>query len=248
MSKISCLLDEVKDIVNKGVTDDGVKKVLDILKCPLPISDLDEIELYVDYLPKNKDIAYSKERRYLHFLWDVIDKSPMSIITNFSIPFRRILAKKLFKSCGKNFIAEDNVRFNVPGKIEIGDNVILSNDVFIDSKGGVTIGNSVGIAEGTYIFTHSHLEDDHTIREYKPVVFEDYAKIYSRCTILPGVTIRKQAIVGACSVVNKDVEEDALVVGVPMKKVRNRKSNGKKNEELRHLWLLDGYFQDDNIR
>ncbi|KGM96933.1 transferase [Clostridium novyi A str. 4552] len=246
MSKISSLLNEVEAIVNKGITDDGVKKVLDILKCALPINDLDEIELYIDYLPKNKEIGYSKEKRYLHFLWDVIDKSPMSIITNFSIPFRRILAKKIFKSCGENFIAEDNVRFNVPDKIEIGDNVILGNNVFIDSKGGVTIGNSVGIAEGTYIFTHSHLEDDHTRREYKPVVLEDYAKIYSKCTILPGVTIGKQAIVGACSVVNKDVEEDALVVGVPIKKVRSRNVNGKAEDELNHLWLMDGRFQDES--
>ena len=246
MSEISVLLEEVEEIVNSGITDEGVKRILDILKCPLPISDLSDIELYVDYLPKN--INYSKEKRYLHFLWDMLDKSPISIATNFSIPFRRILAKKLFKSCGKNFIAQGNVRFNVPDKIEIGDNVIFSSDIFIDSKGGFKIGNSSGIAEGTYVFTHSHSEEDHTVREYKPVVLKDYVKVYSRCTILPGVTIENQAIVGAGSIVNKDVEENSLVIGAPIKKVRDRKNNGRKAEELNHLWLVDGYFQNGNTK
>lgn len=246
MSQINMLLNEVEEIVNNGITDEGVKRILDILKCSLPISDLDEIELYVDYLPKN--INYAKEKRYLHFLWDMLDKSPMSIVTNFAIPFRRILAKKLFKSCGKNFIAQNNVRFNVPDKIEIGDNVIFSNDIFIDSKGGFKIGNSSGIAEGTYVFTHSHSEEDHTVREYKPVVLKDYVKIYSRCTILPGVTVGNQAIVAAGSIVNKDVEENSLVIGAPIKKVRDRKNNGRKEEELNHLWLIDGYFQNEEIK
>ena len=245
MNKIGVLLNEVEQIVNKGMTDEGVKKILDILKCTLPISDLGEIELYVDYLPKNINI--SQEKRYLHFLWDMLDKSPMSIVTNFSIPFRRILAKKLFKSCGKNFIALNNVKFNVPDKIEIGDDVIFSNDIFIDSKGGFKIGNSSGIAEGTYVFTHSHSEEDHAVREYKPVILKDYVKVYSRCTILPGVTIENQAIVGAGSIVNKDVEENSLVIGAPIKKVRDRRNNGRKVNELNHLWLADGYFQDDDI-
>ncbi|KGM97345.1 transferase [Clostridium botulinum] len=248
MSEISSLLNEIEKIIDNGITDNGVKRILDILKCSLPINNLGEIEIYSDYLPKNKEGAYSKEKRYLHFLWDVIDKSPMSIITNFSIPFRRILAKKLFKSCGKNFIAEENVRFNVPDNIEIGDDVILSTGVFIDSKGGVNIENFVGVAEGVHIFTHSHSEHDHTIRGYKPVILKEYSKIYSNCTILPGVTIGKQAIVGACSVVNKDVEKDSLVVGVPTKKVRDRKNEGRRGKELRHLWLLDGYFQDGNTK
>lgn len=243
MSKITGLLIEIEKIIDDGINDNGVKRILRILKCSLPIDNLDEIEIYSDYLPKNKEKLYSKEKRYLHFLWNVIDKSPMSIITNFSIPFRRILAKKLFKSCGKNLIAEENVRFNVPDNIEIGDDVFLSTGVFIDSKGGVNIGNFVGVAEGVHIFTHSHLEHDHSIREYKPVILKEYSKIYSNCTILPGVTIKKQAIVGACSVVNKDVEKDSLVVGVPIKKARDRKCQERCGEELRHLWLADGYFQ-----
>ncbi|GAB6168391.1 hypothetical protein JCM1393_08510 [Clostridium carnis] len=243
MSRINNLLNEVEEIINRGITEDGVREILEILKCPFPIEILEEAKLYGDYLPKNKEISFSKEKRYLHFLWDVLDKSPMCLIANFSIPFRRILAKKLFKSCGRNLIVEENVRFNVPDNIEIGDDVFLNRGIFIDSKGGLKLGNSVVVTEGVTIFTHSHLEHDHSIRGYNPVILEDYSKVYSNSTILPGVIIGKQSIVGACSLVDKNVEENSLVAGVPAKRIRCRKNFDRNEHELKHIWLTDGDFQ-----
>lgn len=246
MRGIDSLLNNIENIINDGIDKNGVIKILDLLKCSMPVEILDEMKLYGDYLPVNNEISFSQEKRYLHFLWDVLDKSPMCLVSNFSIPFRRILAKKLFKSCGENFIAEENVRFNVPDNIEIGDDVFLNRGVFIDSKGGVKLGNSVVITEGVTIFTHSHLEHDHAIRTYKKVVLEDYSKVYSNSTILPGVTIKEQAIVGACSLVNKDVEANSLVVGAPITKVRDRVNLTNTKEKLNHVWLSNGEFQVDN--
>lgn len=244
MNKIDALLEKTEYIINKGITKEGVIEILNILKCSFPVEILDEIQLYGDYLPKNKEVGFSEEKRYLHFLWDVLDKSPMCLISNFAIPFRRILASKLFKSCGKNFIAEENVRFNVPDNIEIGDNVFLNRGVFLDSKGGVTLGNSVVITEGVTIFTHSHTEDDHELRTYSPVIVKDYAKIYSNSTILPGVTIENQAIVAACSLLDKNVEANTLVGGVPARKIRDRKTLGNSEDELNHIWLYNSEFQE----
>lgn len=244
MSKIDNLLYEIEDIIGGGINKDGVINILDILKCPFPIEILDEAKLYGDYLPKNSENEFSEQKRYLNFLWDALDKSPMCLIANFAIPFRRILANKLFKSCGKNFIAEENVHFNVPDNIEIGDDVFLNKGTLIDSKGGIKIGNSVGIGENVVIFTHSHSEDDHSSRTYAPVIIEDYAKIYSNSTILPGVTIESQGIVAACSLVNKDVEKNTLVIGSPAKKIRDRKNLDNNERQLKHIWLHNGKFQD----
>lgn len=243
MSKIDSLLCKAEEIINKGVTKNGVIEILNALKCSFPFEILDEIQLYGDYLPKSQEIGFCDEKRYLHFLWDVLDKSPMCLIANFAIPFRRILANKLFKSCGKNFIAEENVRFNIPDNIEIGDNVFLNKGTFIDSKGGIIIGNSVGIGEGVTIFTHSHGEHDHTLRTYGSVIIKDYAKIYSNVTIFSGVTVGKQAIVAACSLLDKNVEENTLVAGIPAKKLRERKRFGENENKLNHIWLHNSEFQ-----
>ncbi|NRT75505.1 acyltransferase [Clostridium beijerinckii] len=244
MSKIDELLNEIEVIVNKGINKEGVIEILNSLKCYFPYEILDEMKLYGDYLPKNNELGFSEEKRYLHFLWDVLDKSPMCIISNFAIPYRQILAKKLFKSCGKNFIAEENVRFNVPDNIEIGDNVFLNRGTFLDSKGGVVLGNSVTLTEGVTIFTHSHEEHDHELRTYAKVTIKDYAKIYSNSTILPGITVEKQSIVAACSLVSENVKENTMVAGVPAKPIRERKTLDRSDEELKHIWLHNGEFQD----
>lgn len=243
MKNINEALTEVQNIVTDRMDIGGVIRILDIIRCSFPIDILEEMELYTEYLPKNTKGNYTVEKKYLHFLWDVLDKSPMCLVANFAIPFRRILAMKLFKSCGKNFIAEENVRFNIPDNIEIGNDVFINKGTFIDSKGEVKIGDFVGVGEGVNIFTHSHLEHDHSLREYKKVVINDYAKIYANATILPGVIIDKQSIVAACTLVNKNVEKNSLVAGVPAKKIRERSNLGRNREELGHIWLNDGIYQ-----
>lgn len=243
MSKIDDLLIQMENIVERGINKEGVIHILNVLKCPFPFEIIDEIKLYGDYLPKNKEIGFSDEKRYLHFLWDALDKSPMCLIANFAIPFRAILASKLFKSCGENFIAEENVRFNVPDNIEMGDDVFINKGTLIDGKGGLIVGNSVGIGEGVTIFTHSHAEHNHSLRSYAPVIIKDYAKIYSNSTILPGVIIGEQSIVAACSLVNKSVESNTLVAGIPAKKMRDRETFDNNRDDLKHVWLYNSEFQ-----
>jgi len=242
--KIKDALNTIESIVNNGITLEGVSEILKILKYPLDMDMLEDMVLYSEYLPAAPySDTYTTEIKYLHFLWDALDKTPMSVIANFAIMFRRILAKKMFKKCGDNFIAEENVRFNLPQNIEIGDDVFINRGSYIDAKGGVKIGNSVGIGEGITIFTHSHEEHDHAARTYGQVVIGDFAKLYSFSIILPGVTVEDQAIVAACAIVNKNVENNSLVAGIPAKRIRDRRTNEKELEELNHIWLKNGIYQ-----
>jgi acetyltransferase-like isoleucine patch superfamily enzyme len=61
---------------------------------------------------------------------------------------------------------------------------------------------------------------------------------------LPGVTIEKQGIVAASSLVGKNVEKNELVAGIPAKAMRERKTLDRNQEELKHIWLHNGEFQD----
>ncbi|MFR1448551.1 MAG: DapH/DapD/GlmU-related protein [Beduini sp.] len=112
------------------------------------------------------------------------------------------------------------------------------------------MGNTVSIGEGTYFNSNLTLVDDYQIEigkgvlitpnvtitttnhpvHYKvrlhgemyckKVVIEDYAWIGSQVVILPGVTIGKGAIIGAGSVVTKDIPPMTIAVGVPCKVIR----------------------------
>jgi acetyltransferase-like isoleucine patch superfamily enzyme len=77
------------------------------------------------------------------------------------------------------------------------------------------------------------------------VVIEDYAKIYTGVTLLPGVTIGEGAIVAAGSIVGKDVEPYTVVAGVPAKFIRERRNEENRGAQLEHIWLHDGMFQKE---
>ena len=206
---------------------------------------LAEARIYNDYLPKAEEVRPTQRERALHLLWDAFDKLPMSVVVDFAIPFRRMIAERLFKRCGASFIADEGVRFNFGQLLEVGDDVFLNRGVFLDTKGGVTIGDAACLTEWVAVFTHSHSESDHAVRSYAPVDIRPYAKIYSGALILPGVTVGDEGIVAARSLVTRDVPPGEVVGGIPAIPIRERRSEGRHGEELDHVWLAEAAFQQE---
>ena len=112
-------------------------------------------------------------------------------------------------------------------KIQIGNNVGISGST-INATKSVTIGNNVLIGSGCLITdTDSHplhYEDRNMERNEKihraPLVIEDNCFIGARSIILKGVTIGEGSVVGAGSVVSKDVPPHSVVCGNPAKVVK----------------------------
>lgn len=103
-----------------------------------------------------------------------------------------------------------------------GKNVFVNfNCTFLD-RGGITIDDNVLIAPNVNIVTESHPENpDHRHNVYgRAIHIKRGAWIGASATILPGVTIGENAIIGAGSVVTKDVPDNTIVVGNPAKPVR----------------------------
>ena len=117
---------------------------------------------------------------------------------------------------------------NGQANIKVGEHVEFGKDTYIDYSGGVVIGNCVSISEGVKIYTHNHGVDgfvDWRKNEidFSPLVIEDNCWLGAGSIILPNVThIGKGAVVGAGSVVTKNVEEGAIVAGNPAKVVKYR--------------------------
>ncbi len=238
------ILGEVSKIVAAGLDAPGTRRILNLVGGPDYSPEmLEGVRLWNEYLNKSDEIPYTPEQRYLHFLWDAFDKLPICVSIPLAVPFRRILAGKLFAHCGKNFICEEGCRFNYGHQLRVGDNVMFNRGCFFDTKGGISFGDFSCATENVKIFTHNHGESDHMERTYAPVVISDFAKLYTGCTILPGVTVGRQALVGAESLVTKDVPENMLVAGVPAKPVRPRNTQGLDGEQLNHYWLKNRLFQ-----
>lgn len=243
---VPALLELIQPLIEGGPDARSTGEILSLLGCPVqPEALLAGMRLYSEYLPKAAEYPFSTEQRHLHLLWDAFDRTPASLALNFAFPFRRIIARKLFRQCGKNFNAEGDIRFNFGQFLSIGDDVFINRGSYLDTKGGITVGNAAGIGEFVRIFTHSHGEADHALRTYAPVIIGDYAKIFAGAMILPGVTIGREAIIAGGSVVTRDVPPGTVVAGVPARVIRERKTEGKTGKDLNHTWLYQGAFQDE---
>ena len=104
--------------------------------------------------------------------------------------------------------------------IVIGKNVYVNSNVLMMARGGITLEDNVMIAANAQIISNNHDPYDLQILTCKPVVIAESAWIGAGATILPGVRVGKHAIVGAMSVVTKDVPDYGVVVGSPAKVVK----------------------------
>jgi acetyltransferase-like isoleucine patch superfamily enzyme len=112
-------------------------------------------------------------------------------------------------------------------KIAIGEGTYINRATFIDASHEVRIGRNVGIGPRCYITDHDHgtapgtpIMDQPLIST--PTVISDGVWLGAGCIVLKGVTIGKDTIVGAGSIVVRDLPPDSVAIGRPARAVRNR--------------------------
>ena len=114
-------------------------------------------------------------------------------------------------------------------KLTIGDNVGISQSALV-AIADITIGNNVKIGGGTYIYTSDFHSLDPAVRASKkdkeqrhsaPVVIQDNVFIGAHCIILKGVEIGENSIIGAGSVLTKDVPPNQIWAGNPAKFIKS---------------------------
>jgi maltose O-acetyltransferase len=133
---------------------------------------------------------------------------------------RYILTKGIVESCGRGVNIERGASFT--GTLRIGNYSGIGIKAVIGSN--VSIGDWVRMGRDVMIITQNHRYTRETYEGYirKPVRIDDNVWIGNRVIILPGVTVGRNAIIGAGAVVTKDVEPYSIVGGVPAKHIKWR--------------------------
>lgn len=165
------------------------------------------------------------------------------------------------KKYGKNVLISRNAKFYgasnieignyvriddfciLSGKIFIGNNVHISAGVYIFSgDAGVILNDFSGISSRSVIYavtddySGEYITNPTVDPEFKnvteaPVYIGRHSLVGTGCTILPGVSIGDGASIGAMSLINKDVEEYTMNVGIPCRKLKDRSKKMLELEE-----------------
>lgn len=157
------------------------------------------------------------------------------------LKLRALFWKIFFKHLGTNVQIGSSCKFVNPGRITIGNNVLINHHVEMEATGGgITLGNFILIGMHAKFINANHAFDDWrkpmSVQGIVPskIILEDDIWIGMHAIILPDVTVGRGAIVAAGAVVTKDVPPYAIVGGVPAKIIKYRfdKETIKKAQEI----------------
>jgi galactoside O-acetyltransferase len=178
------------------------------------------ITLEPEYYAECDDEKFQKVKPLL-WLWYSFDRTAIAgQNVDIAIRFRRILAPHIFKRCGKNFKAFQNVEFSFGYNIEAGDDVVIHRHVLLDDRGGLVLGNRVSVSDYANIYSHTHSIVDQKDVTDAVTTLEDDVRITYHATVLAGVTVGTNGMVGAMALATKDVRPFHVNVGIPAKSVR----------------------------
>ena len=182
---------------------------------------------------------FSKYKRLIYFMTKIISilpfilrkklfESSRNIKGKKGLAIRYIFMKSLAKKCGDNVSIHPNVFIFSPEKMCIGDNVSIHPMCCLEAAGEIEIGDNVSLAHATSIIstTHNYIDLKTIIKDqkisYNKVIIEENVWIGTKATILNGVIVGNGSIIGAHSLVNRNIEPGLIVGGIPVKVLKKR--------------------------
>lgn len=154
-------------------------------------------------------------------------KTPQ-ILLNKIIELHLNTKKRHFRKCGTNVRITKGCRFFHPEKIELGSNIYIGHNAWIDAQGSITIQSGTIIGPRLIIYSANHnYNSDKAIPYdediiYSPVIIGENTWIGGNVIILPGVSIGEGCVIGAGSVVTKNQKSGVVIGGNPAKIIKER--------------------------
>lgn len=165
------------------------------------------------------EVLFNERIRAKELCWKYNSLNPSNIEE------RKNILRELLGKTGENFHIEPNFYCDYGYNIEIGENFYMNhNSVFLDCN-KIIFGNNVFIGPNCGFYTAAHPLDSRTRNtelEYAyPIKVGNNVWFGGNVTVLPGVTIGDDTVIGAGSVVTKDVPSNVVAAGNPCKIIKS---------------------------
>lgn len=178
------------------------------------------VTLEPEYYADCDATAFARTKPLL-WLWYSFDRTALGGQNiDLGIRLRRILAPRIFRKCGENFKAFQHVEFSFGYNLEVGDDVVIHRHVLLDDRGGIVLGNRVSVSDYANVYSHTHSIVDQRDVTDATTRIDDDVRITYHATVLAGVHVGENGMVGAGAIATKDVQPYHVHVGIPAKSIR----------------------------
>lgn len=167
--------------------------------------------------------SFSLKNRIGRVLWNMVYFILFRPTPNAFHGWRSFLLRCFGARTGKGVHVYPRAKIWAPWNLELGDQCGIANGVTLYSQGHITIGYRAVISQDSYICTGTH---DYTLRGHPlitlPIIIEDHVWVAAGVFVNPGVIIQEGAVIGARSVVTKNMPPWMICAGHPCKPIKER--------------------------
>jgi acetyltransferase-like isoleucine patch superfamily enzyme len=197
---------------------------------PNPAAGLAEQALVHSFDPRNAtlepehygdvDAAKYAERKPLIWFWMMYDRSPVGLNHWLGYRVRAMLARHVFKHCGKNVKIFHGVEISFGYNLTVEDNCVIHKYVLLDDRGEIIIHEGSSISDYANVYSHAHDLNDGMIVSNHITEIGPRARVTYHATVLSGVRVAEHGMVGSLGVAAKDVPPFNIVAGIPAKTIK----------------------------
>jgi acetyltransferase-like isoleucine patch superfamily enzyme len=160
------------------------------------------------------------ERKPLIWFWMMFDRSPAGLNHWLGYRVRAMLARHIFKHCGKNVKLFHGIEFSYGYNLTVEDNCTIHKYVLLDDRGEIVIHEGCSISDYANIYSHSHDLNDGMIVDNHKTEIGPKARVTYHATVLSGIKVGEHGIVGSMGVASKEVLPYHIVGGIPAKPIK----------------------------
>ena len=166
------------------------------------------------------DPARYNERKPLIWFWMMYDRSPVGLNHWLGHRMRAMLARYVFKHCGKNVKIFHGVEVSFGYNLTVEDNCTLHKYVLLDDRGEIIIHEGSSISDYANVYSHAHDLNDGMIVTNERTEIGPRARVTYHATVMSGVKVNEHGIVGSMGVASRDVSPFHIVAGIPARTVK----------------------------
>jgi acetyltransferase-like isoleucine patch superfamily enzyme len=158
----------------------------------------------------------------LIWFWHMFDHSPVALNHWLGFRFRAMLGKHIFKSIGKNVKIFHGVEFSYGYNLTIEDDCVIHKYVMLDDRGELIIKKGTSISDYASVYSHAHDPIDSRVVEHRKTEIGPGARLTYHASVMAGVRVGEDAMLGAMSVATKEVGDHVIAGGVPAKQLKTK--------------------------